>query len=122
MALDGPSSWRFHLSRIMQASASPSSTSTPAATNQLIESLDALLAAKQSGAPQEEIESLISTVKQLSSQAGADRVIPELNDGVFKGFTLTGRMTKLLGGDSTITMQVSGPPNVWMRLLLPDPP
>jgi len=68
--------------------------------------LDALLALKQRDAPQPEIDAQVEAVRALSAAAGADRVIPELNDGAFDGFTLSGRMAKVLSGDAPVPFQM----------------
>jgi hypothetical protein len=77
----------------------------PPAHPQLVAALDHLLALKRAAAPQPDLDAQIEAVRALSRQSGADRVIPALNLGLFEGFTLAGRMTKMLGGDATIPLQ-----------------
>ncbi|GBF95790.1 hypothetical protein Rsub_08226 [Raphidocelis subcapitata] len=76
----------------------------PAAAAALAAGLEALVALKTGGAPQSEIDAEIEAVRALSAAAGADRVDPALNDGTFEGFTLAGRMTKMLSGDAPIPL------------------
>lgn len=73
---------------------------------QLSAALDALADLKRRAAPQPEVDAQIESAKDLGRRAGADRIFPDLNDGTFEGLTLSGRMTKMLSGDTPITFQM----------------
>jgi hypothetical protein len=67
-----------------QAPAAPTSSSNSTAAAQLDASLERLLSLKAAAAPQEEIDAAIEAARGAAAAAGANRVIPELNDGTFE--------------------------------------
>lgn len=77
-----------------------------AASERLSAALDALLDARHRSAPQPDVDALIADVQSAAADAGANRVIPELNDGEFEGFTLTGRMAKMFSGNAPMTLSM----------------
>lgn len=42
--------------------------------------------------PQEDLDAALAEVEALAAAAGVNRVLPELNDGVFRGYTLQGKL------------------------------
>lgn len=64
--------------------------------SELVAAVNKLVQLHQQHAEQAEIDQQADLIAQLSQEAGSNTILPELNDGCFKGYTLSVSVVQLL--------------------------